>query len=105
LRINVEATMEQNDEIRIYMRIMIPDRDKLNNSFYMIVKQTKKMLHIRKLKSEIKRIEDDVIKTYEAKISGEFDTDDTKAYKKIKKTSVDTKYKIVYCSIVQYYIE
>lgn len=94
--------MEQNDEIRIYMRIMIPDRDKLNNSFYMIVKQTKKMLHIRKLKSEIKRIEDNTIKTYEAKISGDFET---KAYKKIKKTSVDTKYKIVYCSIVQYYIE
>jgi hypothetical protein len=97
--------MEQNDEIRMYMRIMIPDRDKLNNSFYIIVKQTKKMLHIRKLKSETKLIDDSVIKTYEAKISGDFDTDDTKAYKKIKKTSVNNKYKIVYCSIVQYYIE
>ena len=98
-RINVEVTMEQN---YINMRIMILDRDKLNNSFYVVVKQTKKMLYIQKLKSEIELIEDDVIKTYEAKISGEFDT---KAYKKIKKTSVDTKYKIVYCSIVQYYIE
>ncbi len=105
MRINVEATMEQNDEIRIYMRIMIPDRDKMNNSFYIIVKQTKKMLHIRKLKSETELIEDNTIKTYEAKISGEFDTDDTKAYKKIKKTSIDNKYRIVYCSIVQYYIE
>ncbi len=91
--------MEQN---YINMRIMIPDRDKLNNSFYVVVKQTKKMLYIQKLKSEIKRIEDNTIKTYEAKISGDFET---KAYKKIKKTSVDTKYKIVYCSIVQYYIE
>ena len=97
--------MEPNEEIRIYMRIMIPDRDKLNNSFYIIVKQTKKMLQIRKLKSETKLIEDSVIKTYEANISGDFDTDDTKAYKKIKKTSVDNKYQIVYCSIVQYYIE
>jgi hypothetical protein len=84
---------------------MIPDRDKMNNSFYIIVKQTKKMLHIRKLKSETELIEDNTIKTYEAKISGEFDTDDTKAYKKIKKTSIDNKYRIVYCSIVQYYIE
>ena len=93
------------DQNYINMRIMILDQDKLNNSFYVVVKQTKKMLYIQKLKSEIELIEDDVIKTYEAKISGEFDTDDTKAYKKIKKTSVDTKYKIVYCSIVQYYIE
>ena len=90
------------DQNYINMRIMILDHDKLNNSFYVVVKQTKKMLYIQKLKSEIELIEDDVIKTYEAKISGEFDT---KAYKKIKKTSVDTKYKIVYCSIVQYYIE
>lgn len=94
--------MEQN---YINMRIMMLDRDGQNNSFYMIVKQTKKMLHIRKLKSETELIEDNTIKTYEAKISGDFDNDDPKAYKKIKKTSVDTKYKIVYCSIVQYNIE
>jgi Rps23 Pro-64 3,4-dihydroxylase Tpa1-like proline 4-hydroxylase len=94
--------MEQNDDNYINMRIMILDRDKQNNSFYRVVKQTPKMLYIQKLKSETELIEDDVIKTYEAKISGDFDS---KAYKKIKKTSVDNKYKIVYCSIVRYYIE
>lgn len=94
--------MEQN---YINMRIMMLDRDGQNNSFYRIVKQTKKMLHIQKLKSESQVIEDSVIKTYEARITNEFDTDDKNAYKKIKKTSVDNKYKIVYCSIVQYYIE
>jgi hypothetical protein len=94
--------MEQNDDNYINMRIMILDRDKQNNSFYRVVKQTPKMLYIQKLKSETELIEDDVIKTYEAKISGDFDS---KAYKKIKKTSVDNKYRIVYCSIVRYYIE
>jgi hypothetical protein len=97
--------MEQNEENYINAQIMIPDRDGLHNSFYRIVKQTKKMLHIQKLKTETELIEDNVIKTYEAKISGEFDNDNAKAYKKIKKTSVNNKYRIVYCSIVQYYIE
>lgn len=94
--------MEQN---YINMRIMMLDRDGQNNSFYRIVKQTKKMLHIQKLKSESQVIEDSVIKTYEARITNEIDNDDKNAYKKIKKTSVDNKYKIVYCSIVRYYIE
>jgi hypothetical protein len=94
--------MEQN---YINMRIMMLDRDGQNNSFYRIVKQTKKMLHIQKLKSESQVIDDSVIKTYEARITNEIDNDDKNAYKKIKKTSVDNKYKIVYCSIVRYYIE
>lgn len=93
--------MEEYDENNNYInrRIMMLDKDGKHNSFYRVVRSTKKMFCLRRLKCETKIVrEDNMLTTYEAKISNEYEADKER---RIRKANI-TKFSQIYCMIVQY---
>jgi len=95
--------MEEYDENDNYInrRIMMLDKDGKHNSFYRVVRSTEKMFCLRRLKCETKIVrEDNMLTTYEAKISNEYDADKER---RIRKANI-VKYEQVYCLFVQYEI-
>jgi hypothetical protein len=53
------------------------------------------------MKCETKAVNTSKTKTYEVNISSDFENEND-LFKRIKKTSVDNKYPIIICSVVQY---
>jgi len=95
--------MEEYDENDNYInrRIMMLDKDGKHNSFYRVVRSTEKMFCLRRLKCETKIIrEDNMLTTYEAKISNEYEAEKER---RIRKANI-VKYEQVYCLFVQYEI-
>lgn len=103
------------DNIDHYLNniVMIPNQDNELNGFYKITQFTDHFFYVKKMKYETKLIRvkedsnDPTKKTtlYEAIISNDFeDNQDNQDHicKKIKKTSVNQKYPIIICSVVQY---
>jgi hypothetical protein len=81
--------------------VMIPEKNKKLNGFgfYKIIKSSEKYFFAKKMKCETKSVNTNKNKTYEVNISSDFEND---LFKRIKKTSVNNKYPIVICSVVQY---
>ena len=81
--------------------VMIPEKNKKLNGFgfYKIIKSSEKYFFANKMKCETKSVNTNKNKTYEVNISSDFEND---LFKRIKKTSVNNKYPIVICSVVQY---
>lgn len=91
---------DENDNY-INRRIMMLDKDGKHNSFYRVVRSTKKMFCLRRLKCSTKIVrEDNMLTTYEAKISNEYEADKER---RIRKANI-VKYEQVYCLFVQYEI-
>ena len=91
--------MEEYDENDNYINriFMVPHRP--HNRFYRIVRSTDKMFCLRRLKCETKIVrEDNMLTTYEAKISNEYEADKER---RIRKANI-TKFSQIYCMIVQY---
>ena len=90
--------------------IMIPERNNRLNGFYKIIKSTPNFFYVQKMKCETKLVKtinnEDLdskkeTKIYEAIISLDFE-DESEPCKKIRKSSVQKKYPLIYTSIVQY---
>ena len=95
--------MEEYDENDNYInrRIMMLDKDGKHNSFYRVVRSTNKMFCLRRLKCVTKILrEDNMLTTYEAKISNEYEDEKER---RIRKANI-VKYEQVYCLFIQYEI-
>lgn len=94
----MEVIPYEPDDYDYFMNsiVMIPEKDNNMNGFYKIVKSTNIFFFVKKIKSETKILESN---KYEAIISSDFEND---TYKKIKKTSVNKKYPVIFTSVVQY---
>lgn len=93
----------ENNEYYINSIVMIPNKENDMNGFYKIIKFSDHFFHLRKMKCETRmcKMNDNTkTKVYEAIISTEFEEDNH--CKKIRKTSINQKYPIILCSVVQY---
>lgn len=90
--------------------IMIPEKNNNLNGFYKIIKSTPNFFCVKKMKCQtnlIKTYNNDDSNTeskiYEATIMLDFENEtENDTYKKIKKTSINKKYPVIYTSVVQY---
>lgn len=103
----MELTPFEIDDDKYYIGqiIMIPDKERKTNSFYKIIKFSNKMLYTKKMKVDttlVKYDDKEMTKTYEAKITDEFENNESNNYKMVKKTSVNKKYPIIICCVVKY---
>jgi hypothetical protein len=95
--------LSQCNEQYINNIVMIPEKNKKLNGFgfYKIIKSSEKSFFAKKMKCETKAVNTSKTKTYEVNISSDFENEND-LFKRIKKTSVDNKYPIIICSVVQY---
>lgn len=102
----MEIIPYETDDYDSFMNniVMIPEKNSKLNGFYKIIKSSNNFFYTKKMKCETKlaKINDNNTKIYEAIISNDFENDNFT--KMIKKTSVNKKYPLVICSIVQYEI-
>ncbi len=96
-------TETQSNEQYMNNIVMIPNKNKKLNGFgfYKIIKSSEKYFFAKKMKCETKAVNISKTKTYQVNISSDFE-DENDLFKRIKKTSVDNKYPIIICSVVQY---